>query len=152
LLLLPGLISACCDRTFLSHLLLGIAVIPMLFDLVGNVRAALGRPELARHFLEGARARHTASVAADLYQEYPRALLMTSEIGAVGFGFRGRVLDGAGIASPEALRYYPLSIPDERYDTADAPVPLRYLKDRRPGLVIAVDRHLEAVLSDPVRA
>jgi len=152
LLFLPALMGALRNRTLGSYLLIVAASLPLLFDFGGSVLAACGRPEVARHFLEGARARHTGKVAAELYREYPEATLMTSEIGAVGFGFRGRIQDGAGIASPEALRYYPLPVPAERYDAADAPVPLRYLKDQRPGLVMAVDRHLDAVLSDPVRA
>jgi len=152
LLFLPALIGAIRSRKLEPYLWLAAALLPLLYDLGGSVIAACGRPEAARHFLEGARARQTSEVAAELYREYPHATLMTSEIGAVGFGFRGRIQDGAGLASPEALRYYPLPVPAERYDTADAPVPLRYLKDRRPGLVMAVDRHLDAVLSDPVRA
>jgi len=152
LLFLSGFIGAALSARPIAYLGLLVCAAPFLYELGASASAALGNPENARHFLEGARARRTVAIAADLYQKYPHAVMMTSEIGAVGFGFRGRVEDGAGLATPRALSYYPLEVPSERYNAADAPVPRRFLKDVRPGLVIAVDRHLDAVLSDPIRA
>lgn len=152
LLFLSGLVGAAVSARPLAYLALLTCAAPFLYELGASATAAVGYPQAARHFLEGARAKRTVAIAADLYQKYPRAVMMTSEIGAVGFGFRGRVEDGAGLATPRALSYYPLEVPSERYNAADAPVPRRFLKDLRPGLVIAVDRHLDAVLSDPIRA
>jgi hypothetical protein len=152
LIFLTGLVGAAVSARPRAYLALLACAAPFLYELGASATAALGNPQTARHFLEGARARRTVAIASDLYQKYPRAVMMTSEIGAVGFGFRGRVEDGAGLATPRALSYYPLAIPSERYNAADAPVPRRFLKDLRPGLVIAVDRHLDAVLSDPIRA
>jgi hypothetical protein len=149
---LTGLIAAARSARITSYLGVSAVLLPLLYDLGGSLRAAGGHPEAIRYFLEGARARQTRAVAAELYRDYPDAVLMTSEIGAVGFEFHGTIEDCAGLASPEALSYYPLAVPTERYDSADAPVSLRFLKDRRPGLVVAVDRHLDAVLSDPIRA
>jgi hypothetical protein len=69
----------------------------------------------------------------------------------VGFGFRGKIVDAVGIASPASLAYHPLPFPSERLDSGDAPVPRRLVADLKPGLVVAVDRHLSAVLTAPVR-
>lgn len=151
-LFLSGLVGATLSARPLPYLALLASAAPFFYEIGTSATAALGRPEFARHFLEGARAKHTLAIAADLYRQYPRAVAMTSEIGAVGFGFRGRIEDGAGLASPRALTYYPLEVPSERYNAADAPVPRRFLEDVRPGLVIAVDRHLDSVLSAPIRA
>lgn len=151
-LFLTGLLGAARAPTRRAYLGVAAAALPFLHDLRGSLVAAHGQPEMARHFLEGARARRTRALAAELYRDYPDAVLMTSEIGAVGFDFRGKIEDAAGLATPEALSYYPLAIPTERYDSADAPVSLRFAKDRRPGLMVAVDRHLDAVLSDALRA
>ncbi|HWA77709.1 MAG TPA: hypothetical protein VG937_35480 [Polyangiaceae bacterium] len=151
-LFLSGLVGAALSARRLPYVALLASAAPFFYEIGTSAAAALGRPESARHFLEGARAKHTLAVAAELYREYPGAVAMTSEIGAVGFGFRGRIEDGAGLASPRALSYYPLQVPSERYNSADAPVPLRFLEDVRPGLVIAVDRHLDSILAAPVRA
>lgn len=152
LIFLSGLLGAARSGRPRAYLALLACAAPFLYELGASATAALGYPQAARHFLEGARARRTIAIASELYQKYPGAVMMTSEIGAVGFGFRGRVEDAAGLATPRALSYYPLEVPSERYNAADAPVPRQFLRDLRPGLVIAVDRHLDAVLSDPIRA
>lgn len=149
-LLTPALIAAARSghaRSYAAPLLLAL---PLLFDLAGALRAAAGEPLRFRAFLEGARAQNTLALARSLYRAFPDAVLLTSEIGALGYGFRGKVVDAVGIASPASLAYHPLPAPEERLDPGDAPVPRRLVRDLAPGLIVAVDRHLTATLRDPV--
>lgn len=131
---------------------LGLLSLPLTYDLANTLVASTGRPERLRHFLEGARARRTRALAAELHRKYPGEVLMASEIGAVGHGFRGKIADAAGLASDRALAFYPLLYPAERAHSADAPVPRAFLAQERPGLVLAVDRHLDAIMRHPIRA
>jgi hypothetical protein len=136
----------------LGYLAVLVAASPALIDLSGALAAAGGRPEAYRYFLDGARSQRTLEVAAELYREYPDATLMTAEIGAAGFGFLGKIADGAAIASPRAVVYHPLPVPSERRSASEAPVPRQFVRDLRPGIVISVDRLLNPVWSDPIRS
>jgi len=150
-LFVPGLVHAASRgrvRDYLAPLLLAV---PLIVDLFATLRAASGHPEASAYFLEGARSRHTLHVARGLAARYPDAVLMASEIGAVGFGFPGRVEDGAGLASRKVLAYYPLSVPDQRLSEADFPLPTRFVSDVRPGIILGLDRHLDGVLRHPLR-
>ncbi|HWA72000.1 MAG TPA: hypothetical protein VG937_06700 [Polyangiaceae bacterium] len=150
-LFLPAVFYAARSGKLAPYLALVGAALPLLYDLGGTALALVDRPQEFRHFLEGARARHTHKVAAQLARAYPGAVMMTSEIGAVGFGFDGHVEDAVGIASPGALKYHPLAVPEDRNSAADAPVPRALVRDQRPGLLMAVDVHLDPVLRDPIR-
>jgi hypothetical protein len=149
-LFMPALLVATRAGRWTAYLGPGIAALPLVWDFGGTLAAAAGRPELVSHFLEGARARRTVALAERLYAEYPNATLLTAEIGAAGYGFRGTVVDAVGIASPASLRYHPLPIPQERHDRGQAPIPRKQVQDLRPGLILSVDRHVDAVLRDPI--
>jgi hypothetical protein len=152
LLFLPALAVAARKRSGQAYLAVLVAAAPALFDLAGTFAAAAGHPEAFRYFLDGARSRRTVQIATQLYHDYPSAVLMTAEIGAAGFGFRGQIEDGAGIASPRALTYYPLPVPSERRSEAEAPVPRMFVRDLRPGIVVGVDPLLAPVMRDPIRS
>jgi hypothetical protein len=152
LLFLPALAGAARGRSKLAYVAIFVAAAPMLFDLMGTCIAAAGRPEAYRYFLDGARSKRTLQIAEQLYRDYPDADLMTAEIGATGFGFRGKIEDGAAIASPAALAYYPLAVPSERHSLIEAPVPRMFVRDKRPGIVVSVDTLLSAVWRDPIRS
>jgi hypothetical protein len=145
-LFLPALVQAVQSGAFKHYLGVSLVALPLFYDFGGTLLAATGRPELVRHFLEGARTRHTLRIASELYREYPDATMMSSEIGAVGFGFGGPVEDAAGIASSKVLAYLPLRVPDERLDSTDFPVPHRLVEQVRPGIVLGLDRHLDGLL------
>jgi hypothetical protein len=152
LLFLPALAGAASSRSKLAYVAILVAAAPALFDLMGTCAAAAGRPDAYRYFLDGARSRRTVQIAEQLYRDYPDADLMTAEIGAAGFGFLGKIEDGAAIASPAAMAYYPLPVPSERHSLIEAPVPRMFVRDKRPGIVVSVDTLLSAVWRDPIRS
>jgi len=150
LLFMPALAGAARSRSKPAYLAILVAAVPALFDLMGTCTAAAGHPEAYRYFLDGARSKRALQIAAQLYREYPDVDLMTAEIGAAGFGFLGKIEDGAAIASPEALAYHPLAVPSERHSEIEAPVPRMFVRDVRPGIVMSVDTLLSAVWRDPI--
>jgi hypothetical protein len=96
--------------------LLGLVVfaIPMLGQMLGLsqvISAASVNPACYQDFESGARVRHYVQIGNWLYDQYPHATLMTSEIGGLGYGFKGHMVDGAGLISPDALQYHPMSVP-----------------------------------------
>jgi len=149
-LFLPALAAAAKSGRAFAYFAPLLLALPFAYELGRSCQAALGRPERFPNFLEGARARRMIAVAQQLQRSYPGSKLATAEIGALGYGFAGKVLDAAGIASPELLHYHPLPVPEERHDPTWAPVPRQLVRELSPELVVSVDRHMDAVLEDPV--
>ena len=74
---------------------------------------------------------------------------MTSEIGGLGYAFQGYISDGVGIASPGALKYHPMAVPQERSDSSRGAIPPRFVRDRKPDLIVSYDIYAEAVTASP---
>ncbi|RME99216.1 MAG: hypothetical protein D6768_15530 [Chloroflexi bacterium] len=109
-------------------------------------------PGLYPAFAAGARVRHYRAVAKQLYRDYPAATLMTSEIGGLGYGFRGKIVDGAGLVSPEALRYHPMKIPQERSGGHIGAIPVGLIEEVNPEIIVSYDIFIEAFLKSPVQS
>ena len=152
LLFIPPLALATRERSRVVYAAALLAAMPGLVDLAGNIAASGGQVQSHSFFLEGARSRQTLRVARQLARDYPDAILMTPEIGAAGFGFPGHIDDGAGIATPRALRYHPLPVPEERGSQSEGALPRDFVRDEDPDIVLGVDRLLAGVLRDPLRA
>jgi hypothetical protein len=71
-----------------------------------------------------------------------------SEIGAFGYHFRGRILDGLGLVSPEVLPYHPLP-EGMRRNGAIGAIPPRAVRDFRPEFVVSLDLFADALFADP---
>jgi hypothetical protein len=131
--------------------LLGLVVfaIPMLGQMLGLsqvILAASVNPACYQDFESGARVRHYVQIGNWLYDQYPRATLMTSEIGGLGYGFKGHMVDGAGLISPDALQYHPMSVPDERSAGYIGAIPVGFIEDTNPELIVSYDVFAEAFL------
>ncbi len=70
-----------------------------------------------------------------------------SEIGALGYFYHGRILDGVGLVSPEALKFHPvpLSMRPDGYVGVIAPGVVRTY---RPEYVVSLDHFAEALFRD----
>lgn len=68
----------------------------------------------------------------------PGAVVMAPEIGALGWAFRGPILDAVGLVSPQVLRYHPLSVPDQRSSGFVGAIPTQAVEDLRPDAVVAM--------------
>jgi hypothetical protein len=123
-------LSLCALSAMLGLLSLRTVVI----DLNGS------RDELA----SGVRAQRYLSLAAPLYAHCPRCALASSEIGALGYAFRGTVYDAIGLADGAALAFHPLRVPEQRSSTRVGAIPPGYVARRAPDFVVSMPLFSEA--------
>jgi hypothetical protein len=94
----------------------------------------------------GARVRQYIHVGGSLYRLFPEATLMTSEIGGLGYGFEGYILDGAGLATPSALAYHPLPVPEKRSTALTGAIPTEFIRENSPDIIVSYDVFIEDFL------
>ncbi len=105
------------------------------------------KPELSPFFESGARARQLRALGALVYSAFPEARLMAPEIGALGFSFKGRIVDAVGLASPEALTFHPMKVPEERGAGFLGSVPAAFVDTEKPELMIGLSSLFKQVLA-----
>lgn len=101
-------------------------------------------------FENGARVKTYLETGKILYEEYPDATLLTAEIGGLGYAFRGKILDAAGLASPEALPFHPMDIPGERPRGDLGAIPPEYAERHQPDLIVSFDSFAQALLASNI--
>jgi hypothetical protein len=125
---------------------------PLEVALIQTIQSATDDiPVYSQNFATGARVRKYLEVGDQLYQTFPSATLLTSEIGGLGAGFQGRILDGMGLASPSALVYHPLAVPQERDNEMLGAIPVRFIEDNVPELVVSEDAFASAFMRSNLR-
>jgi hypothetical protein len=128
---------------------LGIMLLPVLLvqlsSLVQVGMAAFIDPLYAPEFLSSARVRNYIQIGTQLYKQYPKATLMTSEIGGLGYGFQGYIYDGVGLVSPEALKYQPL-----KNAMAIGGIPAGFVQEVKPDLIVSYDVYMQDLLHNDV--
>jgi hypothetical protein len=112
------------------------------------VRIDLGgsRRELA----SGVRAQRYLTIGTGLSASCARCTLLASEIGGLGYGFRGTVFDAIGLADRAALRFHPLRVPAERASYRVGAIPPAYVALRAPDFVVSMPLFSEAFRASPV--
>ncbi len=139
------------DRKNLRHQALGACLAVMVLlpfarrDRSLLLSACQETPRVV-DFAPAARDHEYERIGAALYGVCPTGALMTSEIGGLGWAFHGKILDGAGLASPEAIRYHPMRIPQERSDGLRGEIPAGYVRDKHPDLIVSYDIFAESAL------
>lgn len=108
--------------------------------------AVHGTPGKIPGFQIAARVHEYRKVGAALYGVCPAGVLMSSAIGGLGWEFHGEILDGAGLASPEAIRYHPMHVPEERSNGFLGEIPAGFVRDRHPDLIVSYDILAESAL------
>jgi len=116
------------------------AVLALSWAAVESVRHTIGG-ELQRSpwVMENARTRTYLKIGAVLAERCPGAVVGAPEIGALGWTFPGKILDGGGLASPEVLPYHPLRVPDERATGGIGAIPGRAIAALRPDVVVSME-------------
>lgn len=109
---------------------------------------ATGQALAFREAKQGLRVHRYIQIGEELYRNYPDAVLMSSEVGGLGWGFKGRIADAAGLISPEFLRYHPLSVPEARSSGLTGAIPPQAVREARPDLLVSMETFSEAVRSD----
>jgi hypothetical protein len=134
--------SAILGAAFAGLLLMPFAVV----DAELLIAALRGAPDSVAAFPLIARVHEYRRVGAALDRECPSGSLMTSEIGALGWEFHGKILDAAGLASPSAIRYHPMRIPEERSEGNLGEIPSGFVREARPDLIVSYDFFMESSL------
>lgn len=65
--------------------------------------------------------------------------LMVAEIGAISQTYKGKIIDGAGLASPTALKFHPMNVPSQRLNGSIAAIPKQFFEENKPDLLLAYD-------------
>jgi hypothetical protein len=137
-----GLMRAALGAVFAGLLLGSFAV----WDVRLLLAALHGAPGNIAGFPVAARVHEYRRIGAALYSVCPSGVLMTSEIGGLGWEFHGEILDGAGLASPEAIHYHPMRVPEERSKGSLGEIPAGFVRDRHPDLIVSYDILAESAL------
>ena len=139
-ILLMILVEPSKPRKIAAFLLLTGSSLSLFLVFLSSVHMAMSwRPEGLPVAAEEGRIHQYLAVGAALRQTCPQSQLMTSEIGALGYAFQGYVADGFGIASPAAIKYHPLRVPEERSNPLLAAIPAGFVRERKPDLIVTYD-------------
>lgn len=110
-----------------------------------------GKTQYYDEYATGQRVQRYLEIGAELYNKNPQARLLTSEIGALGWTFKGLIFDGAALISPDALKYHPMSVPQDRPWPMAGAIPYQVVLDWKPDYLVslpifsvAVRREIEA--------
>lgn len=90
------------------------------------------------------RVSHYLKIGAGLELECPNCTLLTSEIGGLGYTFKGTVYDAFGLGDPEAIKFHPLKVPEERSGYGVGAIPPKYVEMRDPDFVVSMPIFSEA--------
>jgi hypothetical protein len=116
------------------------AVLALSWTAVESVRHTIeGELQRSPWVMENARTRTYLKIGALLAERCPSAVVGAPEIGALGWTFPGKILDGGGLASPEVLPYHPLRVPDERATGGVGAIPGRAIAAFRPDVVVSME-------------
>ena len=77
-------------------------------------------------------------IGTELYSFCPSCTLVTSEIGGLGYSFKGKVYDAFGLGDPEAVRFHPMKVPEERQGYSIGAIPPKYVEYRNPDFVVSM--------------
>jgi len=124
--------------------------LPHAFTLGRSIMAAAGDPSQYRYFAQNARARKYLETGARLFKRFPDARLMSSEVGGLGYTFRGRIIDGVGLVSPQALRHHPMKVPEERSYGFIGAIPVSFVEEMEPELIVGLDIFVEDLLRSEI--
>jgi hypothetical protein len=114
--------------------------------------AVLEKPDSIPDYAAAARVHTYLRVGDALWKACPSGTLMTSELGGLGESFHGYIYDGFGLTNPDALKYQPLKVPEERSSATIGGIPWRYVMDKKPDLIVSYDVYAEGLLRSPAMA
>jgi hypothetical protein len=119
----------------------GIISWPFLKAVVFSI-AAIWLPWEYPDLMRSARARQYLRVGDALNRSCPECTVLAPEIGAIGYRFKGKIIDACGLISPEALKYHPIPVPEGRLSSADGAVPHGLVEKLEPEVMVSLDRFM----------
>lgn len=105
---------------------------------------SLKSPNYFTEYEGGAKARRYLEAGTKIFQCYPDKTLMASEIGALGYAFKGKIKDAVGLASPEALKHYP------RGKAMTGGIPPEFVIAAKPDLIAGIEYHTQELMGPAI--
>jgi hypothetical protein len=105
---------------------------------------------IAGHPSANARVLLYLKIGSALYAHCPACTLLSAEIGGLGYSFKGRVHDALGLGDPEALRFHPMRVPQERASYSVGAIPPGYAELRDADLIVSMPRLGAAMIISPL--
>jgi hypothetical protein len=147
-----GIWLFCAKRGVTSGLALVLVATPIVIHGVGLLGALAGRYETSQTLHVNARVAQYRSIGHTLDAACPECRLLTTEIGGLGEGFGGNIVDAAGLVTPAALGYHPLRVPEERASHRIGAIPPRFVEAAEPDLIVSYEVFAQALAaSEPIR-
>jgi hypothetical protein len=111
--------------------------------LQGYVRQ---NPAWSPLFAENLRVTQYRAIGEHLRTGRPETTLLTSEIGGLGWGFYpNRLIDGAALVTPSALKYHPMKVPEERNSGTWGCIPSGIVAETRPTYIVSLPLFTQAL-------
>ncbi|EKD82728.1 MAG: hypothetical protein ACD_39C01131G0003 [uncultured bacterium] len=155
--MLPALL--CCfismfslSRAIRRMAMLAVCIIFVLsfLSIAQMIYASIGNRSVFPLFAMGSRVKTYLAVARVLNDEYPGATLLTSEIGGIGYSFRGKIYDAVGLASADAVAFHPMQIPEQRARGDIGAIPPGYVQAKQPDIIVSHDIFAKALQASEV--
>jgi hypothetical protein len=96
-----------------------------------------------KYIASEARVNQYKFIGNSLYEIAPNAVLLSSEIGGLGWGFKGEVIDAVGLVSPEALKYHPMLVPEQRSNPGIGAIPKGFVEEKLPDFIVSLEIFIE---------
>jgi hypothetical protein len=77
-------------------------------------------------------------IGENLYKFCSTCTLVTSEIGGLGYFFKGGVYDAFGLGDPVVMDFHPMEVPNERQDYGVGAIPPKYVELRDPDFIVSM--------------
>jgi hypothetical protein len=127
-----------------------VLLLPAATVLVGKVAGAFGHPEYSISSEANARVNQYLDVGEGLHRVCPGCNILTSEIGGLGYASGSEIIDAVGLVTPEAVRYHPMPVPDQRPSAGFGSIPPQMVADFEPDLIVSYDIFAYALLRSDV--
>ncbi len=123
----------------LASFLILIGLFNVFYIATTNLFASISNKDYYfDEYASGWRVQQFLQIGTDLYEKKPDATLLTAEIGALGWTFKGKIMDGAALISPDALKYHPMNVPNDRPWTAAGAIPYQFVLDTNPDFIVSL--------------
>ncbi len=150
-LALGTIVCLIADGSLLGALPASVLAAVLCAPAWGYVSAAvLSKPDSVPGYADAARVHTYLRVGNAIWKVCPNGTLMTSELGGLGESFHGYIYDGFGLTNPDALKYQPLKVPEERSSGIIGGIPWRYVMEKRPDVIVSYDIYAKGLLRPPV--
>lgn len=143
-LIIPAAYKLLRDRRIGNMIALVVMAIPILLSLGKSVYASIFDEHAYELYPIEVRVPLYIKIGQELFQAYPDAVLMSSEIGGLGWGFNGYIFDAFGLASPEAIQHH------QKLAIKNGGIPLSLIEEKKPELIVSHAKYIKDFMASEI--